>query len=169
MDDLSQFDFVSEQTAENYRRLFEMAAGTEIHYLPNKFKGRGIVICSGGPKLFPSTWASVNLLRRHGCTLPIEIWYLGEEEMPTEFRDLLASVSGELRLVDGRSHPRATKSTTGWQLKAFAIIYSSFEEVLFLDADNIAVADPEYLFESANYKIHGATFWPDYGRFHRSL
>ena len=36
------------------------------------------------------------------------------------------------------------------------------EWVLFLDADNVPVLNPDSLFESKEYKRHGATFWPCY-------
>jgi hypothetical protein len=34
--------------------------------------------------------------------------------------------------------------------------------VLLLDADNVPVRDPTFLFESAPYRATGALFWPDY-------
>jgi hypothetical protein len=50
----------------------------------------------------------------------------------------------------------------GWELKAYAICHSAFAEVLLLDADNVPVRDPEFLFESESYVATGAMFWPDY-------
>merc|ERR1711935_459194 len=47
-------------------------------------------------------------------------------------------------------------------LKAIALVYSDFEQVLFLDADNFAARNPDELFETAEYKETGALFWPDY-------
>lgn len=35
-------------------------------------------------------------------------------------------------------------------------------QVIFLDSDNVAVADPEMLFASAGYRQTGAVLWPDY-------
>jgi hypothetical protein len=39
-------------------------------------------------------------------------------------------------------------------MKAIAIISSAFDEILFLDADNIPLADPTPLFESEPYVNH---------------
>ena len=50
----------------------------------------------------------------------------------------------------------------GWELKPYAILHSPFSEVLFLDADNVPVADPAFLFETSQYRATGAIFWPDY-------
>lgn len=35
-------------------------------------------------------------------------------------------------------------------------------QVIFLDSDNIAVADPASLFDSEEYQSSGALLWPDY-------
>lgn len=48
-----------------------------------------------------------------------------------------------------------------------AVLYSKaflvrrFSEVLYLDSDNILLADPTYLFDHQLYKLNGAVFWPD--------
>lgn len=34
--------------------------------------------------------------------------------------------------------------------------------MIFLDSDNVAVADPATLFDSAAYVAKGAVLWPDY-------
>lgn len=49
----------------------------------------------------------------------------------------------------------------GWELKPYAILHSAFREVLFLDADNVPVVNPEFLFESPQFRRFGAIFWPD--------
>lgn len=58
------------------------------------------------------------------------------------------------------------------QIKADAIIASSFEEVLYLDSDNIPLRDPTYLFDAELYagtdKPH-AIFWPDITKDHREF
>jgi hypothetical protein len=123
---------------------------------------RGIVIAGGGLKYFPSVWVNVNLLRHFGCTLPIQLWYLGDGEMDPYMKRLLAPLGVEC--VDAREvekeHP--CRILCGWELKLFASLHSPFAQVLFLDADNGVVCDPTYLFECDEYKRHGAVFWPDY-------
>jgi hypothetical protein len=49
-------------------------------------------------------------------------------------------------------------------VKPFAALHSRFEEVLCLDADNVPVVNPEFLFQTPEYASTGAVFWPDYGR-----
>jgi hypothetical protein len=49
----------------------------------------------------------------------------------------------------------------GWEVKPYAIAHSRFEEVLFLDCDNVPTRDPSWLFEEDAYRRFGAVFWPD--------
>ncbi len=131
---------------------------------PGGFSGRGITICGGGVKYFTGAWVCINMLRKLGCTLPIQIWYLGEHEMSDEMKQLVAPLGVEC--IDGREvrkqHP--VRTLNGWELKPYAILHSPFREVLALDADNVPVKNPEFLFDSAPYLETGAVFWPDYGR-----
>ena len=49
----------------------------------------------------------------------------------------------------------------GYAAKAFAIIHSSFAEILCLDSDNIPLRDPSTLFAWNDYQQHGNVFWSD--------
>ena len=49
----------------------------------------------------------------------------------------------------------------GYAAKAFAIIHSSFAEVLCLDSDNMPLRDPSLLFKMGPYQQHGNIFWSD--------
>jgi alpha 1,2-mannosyltransferase len=131
---------------------------TKKHRYPKKkFNGRGIVFTAGGVGYLTCVFVSISLLRKKGCTLPIEVWYKGNEissEAINQFQHLQ---------VDFRDFNQIEKVIlTGYSLKPLAIIYSSFKEVLFLDADNNCVTDPEFLFSINAFKEYGAVFWPDY-------
>jgi hypothetical protein len=135
---------------------------------PPDFEGRGIVIPAGGTRYFPSAYVSIRMLRELGCSLPIELWHLGSREVDHEMRALVQPLG--VRCVDAtRVGPnpvmRCPGPNGGWPLKAFAAIHSRFREVLLLDADNLAVTDPTFLFDSKPFQETGAVFWPDYGRF----
>jgi hypothetical protein len=49
----------------------------------------------------------------------------------------------------------------GWECKPYALIHSSFKEVILLDADNVPLIDPEKLLSWPEYHSTGAVFWPD--------
>lgn len=56
------------------------------------------------------------------------------------------------------------------QIKAESIILSSFQEVLYLDSDNIPLRDPSYLFDTELYAGEGqprVVLWPDLNKDHR--
>lgn len=126
--------------------------------------GRGIVICGGGEKYFTNAWVCINMLRHHGCELPIQLWHNGRKEMDDEMRSLVRPF--DVDCVDAkkvqRKHP--VRLLAGWGLKPYAILHSTFREVLLLDADNVPVANPEYLFGSSQFEKTGAIFWPDFQR-----
>ena len=55
------------------------------------------------------------------------------------------------------------KHATGYSFKAYALTFATtFDEVLIMDADNVPLLNPEPLFESAQYRQKGSTFWPDW-------
>lgn len=143
----------------------QLAAVTAADYVypAARFHGRGVVICAGGARYFTNAYVCARILREQGCTLPIEFWHLAGE-MTDEMRDIVRPFG--VRCVDA-SEVRKTvpaRILNGWELKPYAIINSSFEEVLLLDADNVCVTDPTFLFDTPQFKETGAIFWPDYGR-----
>jgi Mannosyltransferase putative len=151
-------------TEENARRLLDNFVDGLDPSPPASLNGRGIVTCAGGYRYLKGAWVSVGLLRRLGCKLPIQLWHLNPDECRPEISRSLARF--DVETIDASSvdcdpvfRPRA-----GWPLKPFAIAHSLFEEVLFLDADNVCIADPEYLFRSSPYVATGAAFWPDQQR-----
>jgi hypothetical protein len=108
------------------------------------------------------------MLRHVGCTLPIEFWHLGPAEMDGEMRGLVEPY--EVTCVDAYAvrKRRPARILNGWELKPYSIIHSRFAEVLLLDADNVALVDPSFLFDSLGYRTEGAIFWPDYGSLEES-
>ena len=158
---------ISEKNPElvRHRALLDAVAALEFPFPPARFSGRGIVICGGGEKYLPSAYVLVRMLRHLGCALPVEVWHLGEAEMPETMRVLFAQLG--CVCVDGllvrKVHP--VRRLAGWELKCFSIMHSAFEEVMLIDADNCPVRNPEFLFDTPEYARYGAIFWPDYTRF----
>lgn len=132
-------------------------------YPENRFSGQGIVLCGGGIRYFTNAWIAISLLRHVGVTLPIQFWYLGPTEMDPRMRDLLALKSVEC--VDGHEIRKVipARILNGWELKAYAALNCRFREVLLMDADNMVAVNPEYLFETPQYRETGAIFWSDFG------
>lgn len=127
---------------------------------PFEFQGRGIIICGGGARYFTNAWVCIHMLRRHGCSLPIELWHL-DGEMDPEMEALVAPLGVQCVDAEKMRQKHPVRRLGGWQSKPYAILYSRFAEVLFLDADNVPVVNPEFLFEAEQYQKTGALFWPD--------
>ena len=149
---------------EAERALLDIAASKQ-YIAPEVFVGRGIVTLGGSAKYFGAAFVLVSLLRKLGCQLPVEWWYLGKEEMdPTMIA--LAESLGNVQCVDMLERlaqfGRVPRRIGGWEAKPWAIMYSKFSEVLFLDADNVPAVDPTYLFDTPEYKEAGTVAWPDF-------
>jgi len=144
--------------------MLDDAVAAEYIYPAGRFKGRGIVICGGGLKYFPCTWVCLNILRQVGCQLPVEVWYLGEKEMSRQMLELLSAQGAQCIDAEQVRERNPARILNGWELKPYALIHSRFEEVLLLDADNVPITDPEYLFDEPKYQQTGAVFWPDFGQ-----
>jgi len=127
--------------------------------IPTK-RGRGIVIVGGGATYFANAWVCIGMLRKTGCTLPIELWHLGDGEMDDKMRTLVGRFVG-VTLRDAEAIEPRPRMLSGWSAKPLALIHSGFAEVLLLDADNVPVVDPTFLFDCPAYKRHGAVAWPD--------
>lgn len=148
----------------SYQRLEDEKLQNIPNYPEGEFNGKGLVLVGGGNKYFPCVWVCLNVLRKlHGCRLPIELWYLGPGEMNEQMKELVSPF--EVTCIDalGVRENAPGKNLSGWELKPYSIINSRFEEVIYLDVDNVALRDPSFLFETTEYQESGALFWPDFG------
>ncbi len=126
----------------------------------NKF---GIVTCGGGQTYFTNAYIMIRMLRHLGCTLPIELWYLGSREMNQAMKELLKPYGVVCRDAYELRKTVPARILNGWELKPYAIINSEFDEVFFIDADNLPLARPEDIAKDLDYQKTGALFWPDQG------
>lgn len=151
-------------TYEAHRRLAEEFLGS-LPPCPDRFQGKGIVICAGGRTLFTNGYVCASVLRELGCRLPIQFWHF-EHEVDEPMREVVVPLGVECinATAVNRDTPRLARILNGWELKPFAILHSPFREVLLLDADNVPVVDPTFLFDTPQYRDTGAIFWPDFGR-----
>lgn len=143
------------------KQFIDDAAGEAKAAQCPEFTGRGIVVLGGGEKYFTAAYVCVSLLRKLGCKLPVEWWYLGKDEMDFAMRSIAGALPG-VELIDMEERCPDRRRKGGWEAKIHAIMGSKFAEVLFLDADQIPVTNPEFLFETVEYKAAGAMLWPDH-------
>lgn len=122
--------------------------------------GRGIVV-TAGDKQAAYLLTGIQIIRKLGCTLPVEIMYLGDDDLGPDFRAELENIDGVItrdlkRMVDDRGWELST-----WAGKPFALLLSSFREVILLDADALFFKNPALLFNDAGYLETGALFFYD--------
>lgn len=96
-----------------------------------------------------------------GCTLPIEVMYLGDSDLSEDYRDKLESIQGVITRDLSPMVADEGWKLAGWAAKAFAILFSSFREVIFIDADSLFLKDPAVLFDDPAYVKTGALFFKD--------
>ena len=91
-------------------------------------------------------------------TLPVEVFVDSVHHTLCKdiFRkDALVTCVAFSRLNGKLSEPRKF----GW--KTLGILECSFDELLFLDTDVLALKDPSFVFETHEFRDHGAVFFPD--------
>lgn len=124
---------------------------------------RGIVICGGGWKFFPSLYVTVRVLRKVGCNLPIQIWCLNRGEYDIRMEWALSEYDVEWVIAEEFYQMKGIVRRTfgGWEMKPFAALHSPFAQVISLDADCYPVYNPEIFMEHPEFQAVGASFWPD--------
>lgn len=104
------------------------------------------------------------MLRRSGCKLLVEVLV----DSPSEYNaticeDVLPSLNARCRILsDIYNTATAVMPLKSYQFKIFSILFSTFQNVLFLDADAFPAHDPTHLFTNAPFTTHGLVTWPDF-------
>ncbi|KAI9007837.1 mannosyltransferase putative-domain-containing protein [Hyaloraphidium curvatum] len=123
--------------------------------------GRGIVMSAGDPQLRACMVSIRTIREKMGSRLPIEIWYSG----PGDLSDWGASRFkrwGAVTVRDIRHlFDHEVADLGGWAIKPFAVLGSSFREVIFVDADVVFMQPPDNLFHHQLYLDTGALFFRD--------
>ncbi|KAK7424104.1 mannosyltransferase [Neonectria punicea] len=128
---------------------------------------RGVVITSKASS-YGIAVTAILMLRHIGSKLPVQLFLDSTNEHERERCDRSLSelqvkclnMDDYLRLPENSN--RTTPKLAKFQFKSFSILFSSFQEVLFLDADAFPIRQPDYLFEAEPYKSHGLVTWPDF-------
>jgi len=129
--------------------------------LPYKPGTRGIVSTAGGAYM-SIFLISLHMLRRTNCTLPVELVLDSKTDDNIHLCEkVLSELNAHCIYLTDVLGPK-TQELSKFQLKVFSILSSSFESVLFLDADNYPINDPTSLFNTASFTKTGLVTWPDF-------
>jgi len=135
-------------------------------YPTDTFKGKGIVMVAGGPFL-GTALTSIRALRETGSKLPLQLMLTTSEEYDKDVCEILLPKLNSKCMVMQEIVGKETFDSLKlqkYELKVLGLFLSTFEEVLLMDADNLAVKDPDYILESKPYKEFGYIIWPDFWR-----
>ncbi|KAL3457800.1 mannosyltransferase putative-domain-containing protein [Aspergillus heterothallicus] len=135
-------------------------AAPRLHYIPNT---RGIVSTAGGQYL-PVLVISLRMLRRTGSELPVEVFLAGDEEYEPYVCDVVLPSLNARCVILSHILDAAPKivDIAKYQFKLFAMLFCSFEEILFLDADAFPILQPDSLFTNEPFKSSNMVTWPDF-------
>ncbi|KAE8307815.1 mannosyltransferase putative-domain-containing protein [Aspergillus transmontanensis] len=120
---------------------------------------RGIVTTAGGSYL-PVFLSSLRMLRRTGSTLPVEVYMKDASEYEKKICDNVLPDMGARCLI--LSDVVGKDVIQHYQLKVFAVLFSSFEEVVWMDADCFPMDKPEILLNHEPFTSTGLVTWPDF-------
>lgn len=133
---------------------------------------RGIVSTADG-NLLPVFALSLYLLRQSGSDLPVELFVAQESERDQYICDIMMPVLNARCIVlsDLLDSSPLEGGLGKYQFKIFSLLFTSFEDVIFLDADSFPLRDPAFLLTSEPYISHGLVGWPDFWQvtFHDSF
>ena len=123
---------------------------------------RGVVSTAGGPYL-PVFLSSLRMLRRVGSTLPVEVFMKDDSEYEKDLcENILPGLNARCLVLAEMLGKGKENAIAHYQLKAFAVLFSSFEDVLWMDADCFALYKPEEIFDADPFKSTGLITWPDF-------
>ena len=133
--------------------------------LPYAGGTKGIAVAASGA-LLPVFMVSLKMLRRTGSILPVEVFMESKKQYEKELcEDVLPPLNATCMILSEVMEAVPEKlEMSRYQLKALALAFSSFEDVLLLDADNIPLEQPEHLLNSEPFSSTGFVSWPDYVR-----
>ena len=103
--------------------------------------------------------ANVLNIRQLNSRLPIEIWEVGEE-ISRPVRNELSKIEN-LTFKNVNDYCDQGAHWKGFQIKAFILFHTGFEEVMLCDADIIVRQNPDSIFEDKNYIKTGTYFFKD--------
>lgn len=146
---------------------FNMAMDQYAHV----FSGSGVVIGAGGVHSLMAVSVLHVLKNKLHSKLPVEIMIpdVDIQRSDEQFCEFVASEFADVRCIFLRDHfdtkmLKKKYKFSGFQYKALALLISSFENVLLLDADNYPVKNIDDIFDDETYKQKGLIVWPDFWR-----
>ena len=136
--------------------------------IPFKKDTRGVVTTAAG-EFLPTLVVSLRMLRRTGSKLPVQVFVesrdVYEKEICEEVLPALNATCFLLSDVLGAVPQHIEISQPRFQLRSVAMLFSSFDDILLLDADAIVTEPPERWMSEEPFISRVFVSWPDYVTF----
>lgn len=132
-----------------------------VFEINKRTSGRGIVMCVGNGQFHHAMVTIQSIRNILKSNMPIEIFYIADYDLSEDRRAYFESFPNVSThaLVDTINNYYTQFG--GWDLKPYAMLASSFTEVLLMDADVYFFKKPETFFKDEGYKHTGALFFLD--------
>ncbi|KAH3688031.1 hypothetical protein WICPIJ_000980 [Wickerhamomyces pijperi] len=128
-------------------------------------RSRGIVILGGG-KYSIMSLLSIESLRHQGSELPIELMIPTRAEYDPYLCEtlLLSRLKGRCLVLEDLIGSELWKQLDikSYQLKSLSLMISSFNELIYLDSDNIPTRNIDLWLDAEPYTSKGFVTWPDF-------
>jgi alpha 1,3-mannosyltransferase len=128
-------------------------------------KSKGIVITTGKDTFRYAAHLIANLRDVLESKLPIQIVYLGDSDLPMEYRQALVQLGKNIETLDIQSVTGESildPENPGWAIKPFGLLFSKFEQTIIVDADAIFLQKPEVIFNKhKGYRRTGTLLFRD--------
>jgi alpha 1,2-mannosyltransferase len=167
LDNLMEFNDICAKDLNLKHKIILNSLPTDIEcpYYENN-ENNGYVFIGGGIYSWYSL-LSIQSLYKMKSILPVELIIPKSQDYDKLLcENVLPIYNGKcIILEDFYSKSTFTKlNAKGYQLKALAILASSFSNVMYLDSDVLSVENPDILFTSEVFKKFGMITWPDFWR-----
>jgi hypothetical protein len=141
------------------RLLFPWLKGKSVQSLAESFSSdTGLVMCVGDRFALSALTTITTIRNTLKSRIPIEIFYNGPSDLSSRYISLFLNFENT-RVIDISSIFDA--NIWLWALKPFAILASSFKNVILIDADVVLLSRPEFFFTVKEYQRFGAWFFCD--------
>ncbi len=129
-------------------------------------KGTKGIVTTASDRFMPVLIVSLRALQRSGTKLPVEVFLESQAVYEKEVCEVVLPTLNARCLVMSEildAVPNRVE-VSHFQLKVLSMLFSSFDEMLLLDADNFVMERPEDLFSAEPFVSKGFVSWPDYVR-----
>ncbi|OQR91080.1 hypothetical protein THRCLA_09112 [Thraustotheca clavata] len=149
---------------------FDQVVLRSINYRFQSSSTKGIIMCMSN-NMVPIGASLIEELRELGNYEPIQVYHCQEDELSERAKTQLRnSANGsEIEIIDvcsilmnnGIMSPWNVIQYKNFWLKPIALLFSSFDEVILMDIDNIFFENPSHLRLTSRYRKTGTLFFHD--------